>query len=307
MIFAHPGWGETLYVKNVFPKARLIHFCEWYYRSQGADMNFDAEFPDDFNAGARVETWNALHALNLVNCDAAVTPTQWQLKQHPEIFHSKIKVIHEGVDMSVLYPDAQAELTLPDGFHARAGMPIITYVARQLEPYRGFHSFMRALSIIQKVLPDCHTIIIGGDDVSYGSKPRDAANFREKMLKEVRIDASRTHFLGQVPYDMYRKVLQVSRVHTYLTYPFVLSWSMLEAMAMGCLVVGSRTSPVEEVIRDGENGLLADFFDPQDIAEKVVLCLREPMSELRAQARADVLARYDFAQAEPAFRALLSG
>jgi glycosyltransferase involved in cell wall biosynthesis len=307
VVLAHPGWGETLYVKNVFPRARLIHFCEWYYRSQGADMNFDAEFPDDFNAGARVETWNALHALNLVNCDAAVTPTQWQLQQHPEIFHSKIKVIHEGVDMSVLYPDAQAKLTLLDGFQVRAGMPIITYVARHLEPYRGFHSFMRALPIIQKAHPDCHTIIIGGDGVSYGGKPRDAANWREKMFKEVRIDASRTHFLGQLPYDMYRKVLQVSRVHTYLTYPFVLSWSMLEAMATGCLVVGSRTSPVEEVIRDGENGLLADFFDPQDIAEKVVMGLREPMSELRAQARADVLARYDFAQAEPAFRALLSG
>jgi glycosyltransferase involved in cell wall biosynthesis len=142
-----------------------------------------------------------------------------------------------------------------------AGQPIVTYVARNLEPYRGFHSFMRCLPQLLQQHPDCQVLIVGGDDVSYGSKPKDAANWREKLQGEVALDPARVHFLGRIPYDSYRKVLQISAAHVYLTYPFVLSWSMLEAMASGCLVIGSATPPVQEVIRHNENGLLVDFFD----------------------------------------------
>src|SRR5262249_48535318 len=128
------------------------------------------------------------------------------------------------------------------------GDPVVTYVARNLEPYRGFHVFMRALQRIQRRHLRCHALIVGGDDVSYGRKPSDAAHWRERMLREVKLDAARTHFLGRVPYEHYLRVLQVSAAHVYLTYPFVLSWSMLEAMACGALLIGSDTAPVREVI-----------------------------------------------------------
>lgn len=276
VIVAHPGWGETLYAKDAFPHAKLIHFCEYYYQTQGADAGFDPEFPLDINGAASIRSRNALHLLNLENCDQAITPTHWQHSLHPKAYQDKIQVIHEGIDTANLGPDPEATLQLPNGKVLKAGEPIITYVARNLEPYRGFHSFMRALPKILKEHPTCQVVIVGGDGVSYGSKPKDAPNWRNKLLAESPVDPERVHFLGKVPYATYKKVLQVSAVHVYLTYPFVLSWSLLEAMASGCLIIGSDTAPVREVIRDGENGLLVDFFQPQQIAERVVAVLESP-------------------------------
>lgn len=273
VIVAHPGWGETLYAKEAFPNTKLIHFCEYYYQTQGADAGFDPEFPLDTNGAASIRSRNGLHLLNLENCDAAITPTQWQHSLHPKAYQDKIQVIHEGIDTAKLGPDPEATLQLPNGKVLKAGEPILTYVARNLEPYRGFHSFMRALPKILKEHPTCQVVIVGGDGVSYGSKPKDAPNWRTKLLAENPVDLDRVHFLGKVPYATYKKVLQVSAVHLYLTYPFVLSWSLLEAMASGCLIVGSDTAPVREVIRDGESGLLVDFFDSAAIVDQVLAVL----------------------------------
>ena len=308
VIMAHPGWGETLYAKDVFPNAKLIHFCEWYYGTPDGDAGFDPESPLSFDAQTRMRTWNALHALNLTHCDTGISPTQWQRSRHPVIFQPKIHLAHEGVDTQVLGPDPHATFTLPNGHTVKAGDPVITYVARNLEPYRGFHSFMRALQRVQQAHRHCHTIIVGGDDVSYGGRPKDAANWREKMLAEVPLDPTRTHFLGKVPYNAYRQVLQVSSAHVYLTYPFVLSWSCLEAMASGCLVIGSRTAPVQEVIEHGRNGLLVDFFDPVEMARTIVDALEAPqaMAPLRMQAQQDMAAQYSFEAGEIAYRALLN-
>ena len=276
VILAHPGWGETLYAKDVFPNARLVHYCEWYYSAEGADIGFDPEFPISFDDRARIRTWNALHALNLEACDAAVTPTHWQRSRHPAIFQPKIVVQHEGIATENLGPDPNAAITTRSGTTLKTGDPVITYVARNLEPYRGFHVFMRALEKIQKEHPSAHALIVGGDGVSYGKRPKNAPNWREKMLREVKLDPSRTHFMGKVPYAQYLKVLQVSAAHVYLTYPFVLSWSLLEAMACGAPIVASETVPVREVIRDGSNGRLVPFFDARVIAEAMVESLSEP-------------------------------
>jgi glycosyltransferase involved in cell wall biosynthesis len=307
-ILAHPGWGETLYVRDIFPDTRLIHFCEWFYGTPDSDTGFDPEFPTSFDAMARLRTWNALHTLNLEHCDVGVSPTHWQRSRHPAAYLPKIQLAHEGVDTDLLQADPQAQFKLPDGTVVKAGDPVLTYVARNLEPYRGFHHFMRMLERVQKAHPRVQTLIVGGDEVSYGGKPQGAANWREKMLAEVKLDATRTHFLGKLPYDAYRKVLQVSAAHVYLTYPFVLSWSMLEAMATGCLVIGSRTGPVQEVIEDGVNGLLVDFFDHGAMADRVVAALdnQAAMRHLREAAQATARNRYSLAQGEQAFRRLLT-
>lgn len=310
-ILAHPGWGETLYVRDVFPKARLIHFCEWYYGNDitttDSDVGFDPEFPTTFDNLAKLRTWNALHNLNLEQCDVGVSPTQWQRSRHPAIYQPKIALAHEGIDTALLQPDASAHLTLSTGHTVKAGDPVITYVARNLEPYRGFHVFMRALERVQKAHRQCHTIIVGGDDVSYGQKPTDAKHWREKMLREVSLDPTRTHFMGKLPYDTYRKVLQVSAAHVYLTYPFVLSWSMLEAMASGCLVIGSRTGPVQEVITEGENGLLVDFFEVGAMADRIVEAIdhQSDLRAIRSAARSTVVERFGLANGERTFRTLL--
>lgn len=171
VVVAHPGWGETLYVKQVFPKTRLIHFCEYYYHTQGADVGFAPEFPLTMDDCARISSRNALHLLNLENCDTAITPTHWQHSFHPVAYQDKIKVIHEGIDVTRLGPDSKAVLQLPNGKVLKAGEPTITYVARNLEPYRGFHQFMRALPRVLAAHTTCQVVIIGGDNVSYGSPP----------------------------------------------------------------------------------------------------------------------------------------
>ncbi len=289
-ILAHPGWGETLFAKDVFPHARLVHFCEWYYSADGADLGFDPEFPLSFDDRARIRMWNAQHALDLVQCDAAVSPTHWQRSRYPEILQPKIVVQHEGIATEGLAPNASAALTTPNGVVLKAGDAVVTYAARNLEPYRGFHVFMRALERIQKADPSCHALIVGGDGVSYGKRPQGAANWREKMLAELSLDPARTHFLGRIPMARYVTVLQVSAAHVYLTYPFVLSWSLLEAMACGAPIVASDTAPVREVIRDGVNGRLVGFGDTDGVVRSVLeLLSRGKDAEVRCErARADV-------------------
>lgn len=310
VILAHPGWGETLNAKDVFPDTRLVHYAEWYYNVppegksgldpdwQWADIGFDPEFPITFDDRARIRAWNALHLLNLENCDAAISPTHWQKAQHPKAYLDKITVAHEGIDTENLGPDPSAAIKLPSGQVLKAGDPVITYVARNLEPYRGFHQFMRALPAIQKENRTCHTVIVGADDVSYGRKPEGANNWREKMLAEVgsKLDPTRTHFLGKVPYDVYKRVLQVSAAHVYVTYPFVLSWSMLEAMSSGCSVIASKTSPVLEVVKEGSNGRLLPMFDRDALTAQVLEGLADFGSatglDLRAEAVRTVRSRY---------------
>lgn len=294
IVVAHPGWGEALFVKDVFPAAKLISFFEFFYHAKGADVGFDPTQSVSFDDIARVRTKNALNLLNLDACDIGISPTQWQKSLHPQSYHSKIRVIHEGVDGELLKPDPSVKFKLPSGVMLGQVDEVVTYVARNLEPYRGFPTLMKAIALIAKQRPNCHFIIVGGDGVSYGAAPKNASCWREQLLKEVDIDTSRVHFLGRVPYDQYRKILQVSSVHFYLTYPFVLSWSMLEAMATGCLVMASATAPVQEVITGGVNGLLVDFFDHEEWAKRAIFVLAhlDDYRNIRTKARETVLRHY---------------
>ncbi|MET1076444.1 MAG: glycosyltransferase family 4 protein [Pseudomonas sp.] len=287
VVLAHPGWGETLYLREAFPEARLVHFCEYYYHTQGADAGFDPEFPLSLDGAARIRTRNGLHLLNLENCDLGISPTRWQHSLHPAAYRDKIAIIHEGIDTAQLGPNADASLTLPNGQVLRAGQPVVTYVARNLEPYRGFHTFMRALPRLLQRHPSCQVVVVGGDGISYGSPPKDAPNWRAQLLAENPVDPQRVHFLGKLPYDTYKQVLQVSAAHVYLTYPFVLSWSLLEAMASGCLILGSDTAPLREVIEPGQNGLLVEFFDSAALVDTLLQALEQPQqySALRRQAQ----------------------
>lgn len=296
LIIAHPGWGEALYLKQVFPDTPLLSYFEWYYNI--ADVGFDAEFqsPDTVDSLAALSTRNALHLLNLEAADGGITPTRWQWRQHPSAYREQIQIIHDGVDTSDLHPDPAAQLSFRSGTRLCANDEVITYVSRNLEPYRGFHQFMRAAAIIAKRRPKAHFIIVGGDGVSYGQSLPNGETYRQRMLAELPgLDLSRVHFLGRVPYQHFKTILQVSSAHIYLTYPFVLSWSMLEAMARGCLVIGSATPPVQEVIRNGENGLLVDFFSPLQIAERVDEVFDSPsrLASVRSAARSTILEHYD--------------
>ena len=300
IVCVHPGWGEGLYLKDVFAGRPLLSFFEFYYHARGADVGFDPEYPGVFDDGPRLRTRNALHLINLEACDWGTSPTSWQRQLHPAVFRPKISTIHDGIDTEQARPDPRARLRLENagGLELGPADEVVTYVARNLEPYRGFHSFMRTLPLVLARRPRAQVVIVGEDGVSYGVTPRGGKTYRQIMMEEVGSDLDRTrvHFLGRVPYARFLQVLQVSAVHVYLTYPFVLSWSMLEAMAAGCAVVASATAPVEEVIRHTHNGLLVDFFSSSAIADAIDSVLDHPdrMRAMRERARADVVERYDF-------------
>ena len=299
LVIGHNGWGEILYVKDVWPVVPLLGYFEFFYRAQGSDMDFDPEFPPARDAAMRLRTRNALNLLGLDAADCGQSPTEWQRSQYPKPYRERITVVHEGVDTALVKPDATARLWLAGGQCLSRADEIVTYSARDLEPYRGFHVFMRALPGILKRRPAAQILIVGGDGVSYGRRPERADTWRAQMLAELdgALDLRRIHFLGHLPYQQYLTVLQISSVHVYLTYPFVLSWSLLEAMAAGCCIVSSRTPPVEEVMRDADNGLLVDFLDVEALAERIAAALAEKedtvCNRIRAAARQTAVGRYD--------------
>lgn len=299
IVCCHPAWGEGLYLRDIWPGAVLFYFFEFFYHARGYDSGFDPEFPMDLDGELRTRTRNAVHLLSLNAADWGLSPTQWQHQSLPQEYRDRISVIFDGVDTDAVSPSTSARLDLGNGIVLDSTSEVITFINRNLEPYRGYHIFMRALPRLLEERPEAHVVIVGGDDVSYGPRPPDGETYKQRYLVEVRdsIDESRVHFLGRVPYDRYLEVLRVSSVHVYLTYPFVLSWSMIEAMSAGCAVVASDTPPVREVIRDGENGLLFDFFDIDALVDRVNAVLDDPqrMPPMRAAARQTVIDSYDLA------------
>jgi glycosyltransferase involved in cell wall biosynthesis len=297
-IIGHPGWGETLYVKEVLPTVPLMLYGEFFYRTRGADVDFDPSTPQSMPEALRTRTMNAPLLLALDAADHILTPTEWQKSLHPAWTHPRLSVIFDGIDATAIRPDATARLVLPGGAVLTRDHEVVSFAARGLEPYRGFPSFMRALPSLLRRRPAAHVIIAGADAAAYGRNPREGGTWRAALTAEIAqagADLSRVHFVGTLPRDDFTRLLQIASVHAYLTVPFVLSWSMLEAMAAGCVVVGSATPPVEEVITDGENGFLVDFFDHEALAARIADALAQgaALAPLRAAARATILARYD--------------
>ena len=299
VVFAHPGWGEALHVKDVFPGCRFLIYGEYYYGKEGGDTDFDPEFPSPpgwpGQAKLRLKNTHLLHAM--AAADGGLSPTHFQKSRHPAWFQPRIEVIHDGIETGRFVPGPGQSVRLAQaGITLRAGDEVVTFVARQLEPYRGYHTFMRALPLLQRLRPQAHVVIVGGNSVAYGAAAPAGQSWRQIFLDEVRerLDLQRVHFVGTLPHAVLTQLLQVSAVHTYLTYPFVLSWSMLEALSIGCLIVGSRTAPVEEVIEDGRNGFLVDFFDADALARRIaeVLDNRQALTHVRHAARQTAL-EYD--------------
>ena len=298
VIIGHSGWGETLFLKEVWPEAKVIVYAEFYYKGRGADVGFDPEFGAPSFDQVMISQGRAGHlGQALVHADAGVCPTDWQASTYPASIRGMLRVIHDGVDTDVMVPNPTARFVLPDGRVATTGDEVLTFVNRNLEPYRGYHIFMRALPAILAARPAAQVVIVGGDEVSYGAAPKDEKGWKERFLSEVRadLDMSRVHFMGKIPYPDFVSLMQVSRAHAYLTYPFVLSWSMIEAMSAGCHVVASNTAPVAEAITDGVNGTLVDFFDVAAWSAALTQALAEPKrsAALRVAARETAIARYD--------------
>jgi glycosyltransferase involved in cell wall biosynthesis len=308
VIMAHPGWGESLFLKEVWPQAKLAIYCEFFYHPQGADVGFDPEFPPtDPGDACRLRLKNLNNLLHFEVADAGISPTHWQASTFPEAFRPKITVVHDGIDTVAVAPNAAVRLTLKKANGQDLPLTrqdeVITFVNRNLEPYRGYHVFMRALPELLKRRPNARVLIVGADDVSYGARPTQAQNggskWKDIFAKEVRphisdADWQRVHFLGHVPYQYFVPMLQLSTVHVYLTYPFVLSWSLLEAMSAGCAIVASDTQPLHEAVIHNETGKLVNFFDGKALVQEVCELLDNPAERARLGANARAFAQQNY-------------
>jgi len=290
MIIGHHGWGEMLNLPDVWPGVPLLGYLEFYYHTDGIDVGFDPEFPVDVSDFPRIRAKNAINhiALNL-GCHGQ-TPTEWQLSTYPQWAREKITLLREGVNLDVCKPNPRVRRSAMTigGMTIRPSDKLVTYVSRDLEPYRGFHLMMRSLPHLLRARKDLRVVLVGGDGISYGNPPAQG-NWRQVMMNEVgdRLDPDRVVFPGRLDYATYLALLQRSDAHVYLTYPFVASWSLRESLAIGCAVVGSNTEPVREFITSGENGLLVPFFDPPGLARTIQRVLEDATlaRSLREKAR----------------------
>jgi glycosyltransferase involved in cell wall biosynthesis len=300
LIVGHPGWGELLLVKDLLPEVPVLHQVEFVYQIQGGDTDFDPEFPqDNWRDRSRLRLRRSTQLLAFHDLTWGLAPTRWQASTAPAEFRDRLSVIHEGIDTVQIAPRPGSVVQLQKaGLTLRPGDEVVTFVARNLEPYRGFHRFMRMLPQLQALRPTAQVVILGGDGVSYGSAPPGGQRtWKQQLLQELdgQLDRSRIHFVGPVPHAVLHDLFRVSACHVYLTYPFVLSWSLLEAMACEALIVGSATPPVQEVIEPGVNGLLVDFFDGEALATTIASVLADPAAHrpLREQARRTAVERFD--------------
>lgn len=302
IIVAHPGWGEAMFLRDVWPDARIGLYCELYHLTDRDHLGFDPEFMPKVDEAEhlRIRMKNLNNVIHLPLCDMGISPTQFQAGTYPAAYRERISVIHDGIDTDHVRPDPNLRFDLPDGTVLTRGDEVITFVNRNLEPYRGYHIFMRALPALLKNRPNVRVLIVGGDEVSYGAKPPKGQTWKQIFIDEVRgsipdADWQRVHFLGRIPYERFVPLLQLSRVHIYLTYPFVLSWSLFEAMSAGAAIVASDTGPLREAITQGQTGMLVDFFDGTALVEQVCALLDDQglRDRLGRAARAHVQACYD--------------
>ena len=305
IICAHPGWGESLFLSDIWPEVPILSYHEFYYHPTGLDTDFDPEFPPHSSwAGlARVRMKNAHLNLSLESSSWNISPTFFQRSTFPRSYQSRMSVIHDGIDVnSSTFDPTPSPIVLPNGTVFDSTQKIITFVNRTIEPYRGCHTFIRSIPQILRDNPDAIIVIVGSrSGVSYGSRCPEG-EWSDRFFKEIEgsYDPARVHLIGSIPHNTFTSLLKLSSCHVYLTYPFVLSWSLLEAMSCGCPIVGSSTAPVKEVISDGANGILVDFFSPHDLSSAITDVLTNSASAtLGAAARQTVLEKYSLDRCLP--------
>jgi glycosyltransferase involved in cell wall biosynthesis len=240
-------------------------------------MDFRPDFPSTELNNLRARARNAMLLLDLENCDRGYSPTQWQRDRLPAVFHDKVRVIFDGIDTSLWRP-------LPEGprhLGERVFPPelkLVSYATRGMESMRGFDIFMKVAKRVCDRRRDVLFLVAGEDRVCYGGDQAvtGSKTFKEWVLSQDQYDLSRFLFLGLIPASQLVQLFNIVNLHIYLTVPFVLSWSLMDALACGATILASATAPVQEMVRHGENGLLADFFDIEGMAAIVEHVLDHP-------------------------------
>jgi glycosyltransferase involved in cell wall biosynthesis len=302
LIVGHSGFGSTLFLKELYD-CPIVNYFEYFYRPHGSDMDFRLEYPCKEIDFLRSYCRNAMILLDLENCHAGYCPTHWQKSLLPTRYADKLQVIHDGVDTDIW----QRHENLPrliGPHHIDADTRIVTYVARGLESMRGFDIFMKVAKRIYEQMPNVVFVVVGADQVYYGGDLNHIKekSFREHVLKRDDYNLSKFLFTGILQPSQLARLLSLSDLHIYLTVPFVLSWSLMNAMSCGCKVLASNTEPVREVIVHERNGLLADFYNIDGLVSSSLQVLSDPQAHgrLGQAATATVQEKYAMNKTLPA-------
>lgn len=295
VIIAHPGWGESLFLRDIFSSAKMLLFLEFFSRPENSYYDFDRTEPLDFEERVSLRMRNVTHLMALNDFDWAFSPTLWQKSLFPVEYQSRISTIHDGINIEKFKPRDDLSLVLPSGKILKKGMEVITFVSRHLEPCRGLNTFMRAVEIVLRKRPNCEVLIYGRSEAAYGPENRSGKTHLDLILDEVDLDRNRLHLFGFAEQPEVIAAMSISSAHVFFTYPFLISWSVLEALAMECILIASATAPLQEFIQHGQNGILVDFFDHTALADQLceVLENQERYQQLRKAARETVLVRFN--------------
>jgi glycosyltransferase involved in cell wall biosynthesis len=296
VIVGHPGWGETTFLDEVWPQAKQVMFAEFFYRGRGLDIDFDEEFFETTEQAILTgKAKSPVMTLAYAQADIIVAPTEFQASVLPSIFRPRLRVIHEGVDVDAIRPGPAEPFELPEGRSIAPGTPVITYANNHMEPMRGLHIFARALPRLMAEVPDAQVLVFGQESPRpYGGQAPEGKTWREIVFEGLEVDPARLHFMGKTPHAQMLAAMRLSTAHVYYTYPFVLSWSLVEAMASGCYVIASDTPPLHDAIVDGVNGRLLPFFDVEALSGTLIEACRNPdaSAPLRAAARETAVAKF---------------
>ena len=298
LVVAHSGFFTSAFFRELYD-CPIVNLFEYYYHPTESDCDFRSDlFSRNIIQDMQTRVRNSVFLLDLENCDFGYCPTDWQRSLFPEEFQSKLTTAHDGIDTNYWRPatSGSAIQRIRESLEIPNNMKVVTYVTRGFESMRGFDIFMKFAKRLCDSRVDVVVLVVGSDHVCYGADRQitDGLSFKDWVLQQDDYDLNRIRFLGHVPSDTVRDVYQISDLHVYLTAPFIVSWSPLEAMSSGCLMLGSDTQPVQEVVGHGENGLLSDFFDVDRMVDQARCCLDEPHTfrPLRAAARQTIKQRF---------------
>jgi glycosyltransferase involved in cell wall biosynthesis len=276
LIVAHSGFGSSLFLSEL-TDAPVINYFEYYFHPRNSDLDFRPDFRGTLAHQLRSRARNAMILLDLENCALGYSPTHWQHQQLPVRYHDKVRVVFDGIDTDIWRP-----VDRPDSRRLGRIIPknarFVTYVSRGLESMRGFDVFMQASRLVAQRHPDVYFLVVGQDRCVYGDDRAvtGSESFKKWVLSRATYDLDRYLFLGRVTPAQLVEIFALSDVHVYLTVPFVLSWSLLNALSCGVPVIASNTGPVQEVIQNGENGVLVNFFDIETMQEQILAALDQP-------------------------------
>ena len=281
LVMSHSAWGESLCLRRVCRDVPWISYPELWGNPRSLGFGFDQSLDGLTPEATRFSSANLITELALLQSSASVVASRSQLLSFPKSLQHRLTLQPEGVDLQRIKPDASACLTIPKmGLEFRAGQPLVTFISRHLEPLRGLRQMLMAWPLVSQTIPEAQLLLVGGKGQGYSLQRPKGQNHLEDALNNLPDTTNRRtiHCLGRLPYEEMLTLLQCSACHVALSYPYTLSWSVLEALSCGVPVISNPDSPISVELGDDANKALAlvPFDDIASLSLKTIELLQHP-------------------------------